>query len=376
MVRRVLVLNAGSSSLKASVLDGDAIAPVAEARANLTDPRDEAVALRQVLKALANGGAEPKSYEAVGHRIVHGGTRLTGPTLVDEAAISTIEALRNLAPLHNPAALATLAAARDALRGVPHIACFDTAFHRALDPASVIYALPYAWYADWGYRRFGFHGLSVAWAVERSGELLAQPPRDLGLLIAHLGAGCSVTAVWQGSSVATSMGMTPLEGLAMATRAGSIDPGVLLAAMREHDLSVSALEEILESRSGLLGISGRSGDMRELLEDEERNPRASLAIEIFVRSAAAGIAAAATALPRLDAIAFTGGIGERAAGVRARIVSRLASIGVPPIAAETSQVDAVLALRPLAVLRITAREDVVIAREVRSVLGGDPRRAR
>jgi len=376
MVRRVLVLNAGSSSLKASVLDGDAIAPVAEARANLTDPRDEAATLRQVFKALASGGAEPKSYEAVGHRIVHGGTRLTGPTLVDEAAISTIEALRNLAPLHNPAALATLAAARDALPGVPHIACFDTAFHRALDPASFIYALPYAWYADWGYRRFGFHGLSVAWAVERSGDLLAKPPRDLGLLIAHLGAGCSVTAVWQGSSVATSMGMTPLEGLAMATRAGSIDPGVLLAAMREHDLSVSALDEILESRSGLFGISGRSSDMRELLEDEERSPRASLAIEIFVRSAAAGIAAAATALPRLDAIAFTGGIGEHAAGVRARIVSRLASIGVPPIGAETSQVDAVLALRPLAVLRITAREDVVIAREVRSVLGGDPRRAR
>ena len=368
MVRRVLVINAGSSSLKASVLDGDTVAPVAASSVGWVDPRDEAATLRQVLEALAQAGADPRSYEAVGHRIVHGGVRFRAPALVDEDVVSGIDDLRDLAPLHNPIALRTLYAARAAFPGVPHVACFDTAFHTTLDEAAFVYALPHAWFAEWGYRRFGFHGLSAAWAVERAGALLARRPDTLGVVVAHLGSGCSVTAVRDGASVSTSMGMTPLEGLAMATRAGSVDPGVLIAAMRDHDLEVSALERVLDRESGLLGISGRSGDMRELLESEASDPRAALAIEIFVRSAAAGIAAAATALPRLDAVVFTGGIGEHASRVRARISARLAPLGVAPVATDPVEADAVLAREPVAVLRIEAREDLIVARQVRGLL--------
>lgn len=368
MLRRVLVFNAGSSSLKASVLDGDDVAPVVESNVTWADPRDEVLAVRQVLDAFAHEGADQRTVEAVGHRIVHGGARFTTPSLIDEDVLAAIDGLRDFAPLHNPLALRTVRASRDALPGIPHVACFDTAFHATLDRASFVYPLPYEWFTDWGYRRFGFHGLSVAWAVRRCGELLDRPPGELGLVVAHLGAGCSVTGVWQGRSVATSMGMTPLEGVVMATRGGSIDPGVLLAAMRDHFVDAATLETTLDRRSGLLGLSGRTGDMRELLEREATDDRAALAIEIFVRSAAAGIAASATALPRLDAIAFTGGIGENAAVIRARIARRLASLGVADVNPAQVDVDTVLVRTPVAVVRVEAREDVVIARQVRDAL--------
>lgn len=368
MLRRVLVFNAGSSSLKASVVDADGVAPTAEANANWSDPRDEALAVRRALDAFARDGIDQRTIEAVGHRIVHGGARFTTPTLIDEHVLAAIDGLRDLAPLHNPLALGTVRASRDALPGIPHVACFDTAFHATLDRASFVYPLPYEWFTEWGYRRFGFHGLSVAWAVRRCGELLGRPPGELGLVVAHLGAGCSVTGVWQGRSVSTSMGMTPLEGVVMATRGGSVDPGVLLAAMRDHAVDSAALEATLDRRSGLLGVSGRTGDMRELLEAEATDERAALAIEIFVRSAAAGIAASATALPRLDAIAFTGGIGENAAVIRARVAQRLASAGVAAVDADHVDVDTVLVRTPVAVVRVEAREDIVIARQVRDLL--------
>jgi acetate kinase len=368
MLRRVLVLNAGSSSLKASVLDDDSVAPAAESTASWTDPRDEAGTLRRSLDLLARDQVAPRSIEAVGHRIVHGGARFTAPAVVDDDVIAAISGLSALAPLHNPLALAILGAAREAFPGIPHVACFDTAFHATLDEASYVYALPFEWFTKWGYRRFGFHGLSVAWAVRRAGELLERPVAGLGLVVAHLGAGCSVTAVWQGQSVATSMGMTPLEGLVMATRVGSVDPGVLLAAMRDHAIDVATLETTLDRESGLLGVSGRTGDMRELLEAEASDERAALAIEIFVRSAGAGIAAAATALPRLDAIAFSGGIGENAEVIRARIAQRLAPLGVGVLPRDRAERDTVLVREPVAVLRIKAREDLTIAGQVRDLL--------
>ena len=369
MVRRLLILNAGSSTLKASVLDGDAVVPVAESTASWADPRDEARTLKRLLDRLARDHADAGSIEAVGHRIVHGGARFSAPTLVDDDVIAAVESLSTLAPLHNPLALATLRAAREALPGIPHVACFDTAFHSTLDPAAFVYALPYEWFTEWGYRRFGFHGLSVTWALRRTAELLQRRAPQLGLVVAHLGAGCSVTAVWQGQSVATSMGMTPLEGLVMATRGGSVDPGVLLAAMRDHAVDTAALDTALDRRSGLLGVSGRSSDMRELLASEATDERVALAIEIFVRSAAAGIAAAATGLPRLDAIAFTGGIGENAGVIRERIARRLSPLGVVGVTGGPVEVDAVLVREPVAVVRVKAREDVVIARQVRALLG-------
>jgi len=363
---RVLVLNAGSSTLKASVLARGS----EHAEANLTAPMQGASqatdALSQVLAGVVAAGVDLDSIGAVGHRVVQGGSLFTRTTLLDDSVLQRIRDLARLAPLHNPVAAEVIVAARRVLPGVPHAAAFDSAFHASLPKEAYLYALPYEWYSEWGYRRYGFHGLSVAWSIERCATLLAR--NALGVVVAHLGAGCSVTAVWQNRSASTSMGMTPLEGLVMATRAGSVDPGVLLAAQRDHGLDVPALDDLLEHRSGLLGLSGRSGDMRELLARRASDERAALAIDVFERSAAAAIAAAATALPRLDAIVFTGGIGEHAGPVRAGIVRRLAAIGVPAIEEASVDGERVLAEGPVAVLAIVAREDVVIAREVGALM--------
>jgi len=363
---RVLVLNAGSSTLKASVL----VAPGERADASTTVPMqgvaDAPDALRRALATMADQGAALPSIEAVGHRVVHGGSEFTRTTRLDDAVLEGIRALARLAPLHNPVAAEVIVAARAALPAVPHVAAFDTAFHATLPPEAFVYALPHEWFAEWGYRRYGFHGLSVSWSVDRAAALLGRS--DLGIVVAHLGAGCSVTAVWQGRSVSTSMGMTPLEGLVMGTRGGSVDPGVLLAAQRDHGLDPTALEEALEHHSGLLGLSGITADMRELLTLAPTNDRAALAIAAFERSAAAGIAAAATSLPRLDAIVFTGGIGENAASVRAGIARRLHAIGVPPLDEVSVTGDAVMVQRPIALLVIVAREDAVIARAVQQLI--------
>ncbi len=363
---RVLVLNAGSSTLKASVLDGDDDRAIAGVTTELHGVDDARGALARAFAAIAS--AAPRDVAAVGHRVVHGGTRFVAAVRVDGAVLDGIRALAPLAPLHNPVAAAVIDAAVAAMPGTPQIAVFDTSFHASLAPEAYVYALPRAWSESWGYRRYGFHGISCAWSTERAAALLGRDARELGLVVAHLGAGCSVTAVWQGRSVATSMGMTPLEGLVMATRAGSVDPGVLLAAQREHGLDADALADVLEHGSGLLGLAG-TADMRELLAAVATNADAALALAIFERAAAAGIAAAATALPRFDALVFTGGIGEHAAGVRARVVRRLRVVGLPAIGDDDVRTDAVLARGPVAVLRIETREDVVIAREARAQLG-------
>lgn len=368
MVRRVLVVNAGSSSLKVSVLDGDVVQPLGQASADWKVPRDEHATLYGLLDALRAAGIDGESIDAVGHRIVHGGTRFTGPVQIDSRVAREVAALARFAPLHNPLALRTLEAARAALPRLPHVASFDTAFHATLDPPSYVYALPYRWFSEWGYRRFGFHGLSVTWALRRSSELLGRSERELGLIVAHLGAGCSITAVWQGRSTSTSMGMTPLEGVVMGTRSGSVDPGILVAASREHALDADGLERVLDRESGLLGLSGSTSSMRELLDREGRDERAALAIEVFIRSIAAGIGAAAAALPRLDALVFTGGIGENAASVRRRICARLVVLGVALPDETEANADALLARGAVAVVRVGAREDVVVASEARRVL--------
>jgi len=369
VAKRVLVLNAGSSSLKASVLDGDATDAIARADVSgAIAAGGEEAAVRRALETLVSQGVAAASIQAVGHRVVHGGGRFVRPTVVDDAALDAIGELRSLAPLHNPVAVRVIAAARSALPARPHVAVFDTAFHSTLPPEAFVYALPYTWHSDWGYRRYGFHGISVRWAVGRAAELLGTHPADIGLVVAHLGAGCSVTAVWGGESVDTSMGMTPLEGVVMATRAGSVDPGILIAAQRDHGLDVEALAETLEHRSGLLGVSGRSGDVRVLIAAAPTDERAALALALFVRSVAAATAAAATALPRLDAIVFTGGIGEHAGELRARIARRLAPLGVPALPSSSPDEDAVLARGKVAVVRVAAREDVIVARDVRDTL--------
>lgn len=273
--------------------------------------------------------------DAVGHRVVHGGRRFVEPALVGGEVERGIEELSVLAPLHNRRALEEIRRAREALPDVPHVAVFDTAFHRTLPPAASTYAIPERWREDWDVHRYGFHGISVQWVAS---QLEAER-----LVVCHLGGGCSVTAVRDGRSVDTTMGFSPLEGVPMATRSGSIDPGALLYLLRERLLTAEELEDALEHESGLAGLSGSgSGDVREA---------SPLALDVFVHRVAAAVGAMATACGGLDVLAFTGGIGERADGVRDRIVERVRFLG------------------DFRVEVVESREELVIAAETRRLLG-------
>ncbi|HKG57908.1 MAG TPA: acetate kinase, partial [Candidatus Limnocylindrales bacterium] len=298
---RVLVLNAGSSSLKASVVDaGETIARTDTswgADASRAKGREGAVAA--VLEAFRRDGVAADTLAAVGHRVVHGGTRFTAPVTIDAATLDALDELSDLAPLHNPVAIDTIRAARTALPSLRHVACFDTAFHATLPETAAQYPLPEAWRAEWGIRRFGFHGLSVAWSVERAAEILSRPVAELNVVVAHLGSGCSVTAVPGGRSAWTSMGFTPLEGLMMGTRSGSIDPGILLHLLRTRKASRDEIEDALEHGSGLAGVSGIGSDIRELEPAAAAgDTRARLALDMFADRAAAGIAGAMTSVDR------------------------------------------------------------------------------
>jgi acetate kinase len=387
---RVLVLNPGSSSLKSSVVEASSTSEASLAWApavpaplgsidvdwgvdatTATDPADD---IRALLKRYEMAGIPTASLGAVGYRVVHGGDRFREPALVTPEVIAEVDALRALAPLHNGIAVATMRAGLAAIPQLPHVAVFDTAFHATLPEDAYRYPVPVEWYSEWGVRRYGFHGMSVAWSTERAATLLDRPAAELRLVVAHLGSGCSVTAVDGGRSVATSMGMTPLEGLMMGTRAGSVDPGIMFYLLRTGRLDADELADQLDHHSGLLGVSGRTSDVRELLALEAAGDEAAtLALRIFVRRAAECIAAAATSLSNVDAIVFTGGIGENSAGVRARIVARLGSIGVAPIPERAVWEDAVLSdgRTGSAVLRIEAREDLIVAREAARLADGD-----
>ena len=379
---RVLVLNPGSSTLKAAVLEPPDRTPLASIEvgrgSDASRDGDAATAVADALAAL-RPAVDAATIDAVGYRVVHGGPRFSGPVRIGDDVVAAIDELADLAPLHNRLAAATIRAGRSALPGVVHVAAFDTAFHATLPEDAIRYAVPALWAESWGVRRYGFHGLSVAWSTRRCAELLDRPVADLRLVVAHLGSGCSVTAVSGARSVETSMGMTPLEGLVMGTRAGSLDPGILLALLRDRRLTVEELAEGLDHRSGLLGLSGRTADVRELLLAEAAGDAAArLALAVFVRRAAAGIAAAATALDRLDAVVFTGGIGARAGPIRRRILGRLAVLGVDrdvafdvPPAADPATADDVSEPRSgPAIARIVAREDVVIAEATVEIAGG------
>jgi acetate kinase len=337
------------------------------------DPADD---IRGLLARYAEAGIATDTLGAVGYRVVHGGERFREPVVVTPEVIAAVDELRSLAPLHNGIAVATMRAGLAAIPNLPHVAVFDTAFHATLPEDAYRYPVPERWYAEWGVRRYGFHGMSVAWSAERAAALLARPANALRLVVAHLGSGCSVTATDGGRSVSTSMGMTPLEGLMMGTRSGSIDPGILFYLLGNDRLTADELADELDHGSGLLGVSGRTSDVRLLLAmAADRDPAATLALAIFVRRAAECIASAATSLPSLDAIAFTGGIGENAAGLRERIVARLAAIGVAPLPAGAApREDAAISAPGAvpAVLRIEAREDVVVARAAAALAATQP----
>jgi acetate kinase len=367
---RVLVLNTGSSSLKGSIVESVDFAAIAKAEVSLGADATKQKAIERTVRSLLSK-LDPAGIEAVGHRVVHGGTRFLSAVRVDDRVLKGIEALAEFAPLHNPLAAATIRAARAALPEVPQIAAFDTAFHASLSEEQFLYPVPWRWHREYGIRRFGFHGLSVDWSTRRAAELLGRPMGELALVVAHLGSGCSVTAVLNGQSAATSMGLTPMEGLMMGTRSGSIDPGILLYMLRTRRAGRSELETALDHESGLVGVFGRAAGMREIEKAAGAgNKRARLAIDMFVSRAAAGIASAATALPRLDALIFTGGIGEHSASVRSAIAGRLGPLGIGAVAATDIRNDAVIS-RPgssIALLRIEAREDAVIARQTAELL--------
>jgi len=332
---RVLCLNAGSSTLKTSVVVAGDEEPAEQQTDPWADNTDST--LRTALDRLGTG----TDFDAVAHRVVHGGTTYTAATLVDDVVTERLDELIELAPLHNARAVAVIHAARELLPNTPHVACFDTAFHSTLPETAWRYPVPYDWAEKWGIRRLGFHGLSVEWSVRQAAKRLNRSPSDTSVVVAHLGAGSSVTAVRNGRSTWTSMGFTPLEGLMMATRSGSIDPGVLIHLVRAGELTVEQLDQALEEQSGLLGVSGASGDMKEL-QDASANGdgRARLAIDMFIARAAEGIAAAMTWVEP-DALVFTGGIGSNDVRTREEICSRVKS-AVP-------------------VFTIDAREDVVMA---------------
>ena len=298
---------------------------------------------------------------------MHGGARFVEPTLLDDGVKAAIRDLSTLAPLHNRPALEAIEAAQSALPDVPHVAVFDTAFHATMPEEAAVYAVPQRWSEEWGVRRYGFHGLSVQWSAGRV--------RVSRLVVCHLGGGCSVTAVRDGRSVETTMGFSPLEGVPMTTRSGSIDPGALLYLLRVGHLSVDELDQALEHASGLAGLSGRSGDVRELEEAEANgDPRAQLALAVYVHRIAAAVAASAAALDGVDALVFTAGVGEHSAAVRGRVCGRLGFLGVEldPAANAAAEPDADVAAEgsPVRVHVIRAREELVIARAVRELLGG------
>jgi acetate kinase len=335
---RVLVANAGSSSLKLSLLDGD--------DTELWRASD-AVALSEL----------PQRPDVVGHRIVHGGERFRSAVRLDDEVLAALRELTALAPLHQPKSLAAVDAVSAALPDVAAVACFDTAFHATLPPAAATYALPREWRERYRVRRYGFHGLSHAYAGRRARELV---PGARRLVTCHLGAGASLCAVLDGRSIDTTMGFTPLEGLTMATRSGSVDPGLLLWLQEQVPLTPAELASVLEHESGLQALAG-TADMREVLERDDADAR--LALEVYVHRLRAGIASMAAALGGLDALVFTGGVGENAQRVRELACAGLGHLGVESEASTTA---------PVAVLVLHAREDLEIARQVRALLRADP----
>ena len=287
---------------------------------------------------------------------MHGGARFREPVVIDDAVRAEIAALEALAPLHNAPALRAIEEAQRSLPDVPHVAVFDTAFHATIPDEAATYAVPQRW-RDWGVRRYGFHGLSVQWAAERV--------RAERLIVCHLGGGSSVTAVRNGRSIDTTMGFTPLEGVPMTTRSGSLDPGAIIYLLRERGVDVDELEHALNRESGLKALGGGSGDMREIVA-----VGGGLALDVFAYHVAAAVAAMSAALGGLDALVFTAGIGERAPLVRARICERLAFLGVELDAArnERAEPDCAISAGAVVVHVLRAREELVAARAARTLL--------
>jgi acetate kinase len=368
----ILALNAGSSSVKYALFEGGSREPF---ESGVVDLERESIgygeaAGRAVAAAReAAGSAGPRPIDAVGHRIVHGGSRFRSSVLIDGAVERAIGELAALAPLHNPPALEVLEAARRALPDVPHVAAFDTAFFSDLPQRAHVYPVPWEWYSRHGIRRYGFHGLSHEGSALRVAELAKERPARR-LVACHLGQGCSAAAIDDGKAAATTMGLTPIEGLMMGSRSGSIDPGILIEMMRAEGerLDAKGIESALLHHSGLLGVSGVSSDFRKVeAAAREGNARARLALEMYSDRIGSAIAALASVLGGLDALAFTGGVGEHSAFLRAAACERLSFMGIllDPKRNTAATADAEIGAGAVRVFALRSREEWMIARETR-----------
>jgi acetate kinase len=346
MSDNTLVINCGSSSLKFAVFDTSAgkclikglAEPLRSERPTLswsTDKEKQSIDLPAgadltfALETISGKLLSNIEIKAIGHRVVHGAEKFKSSALIDEAMIAQVEACNHLAPLHNPANLLGIRIAKKVFKDVPHVGVFDTAFHQSIPKEAYIYPIPYEYYTELGVRRYGFHGTSHHYIYRQAAARLGKSVNDTAIISVHLGNGCSATAAQGGESRDTTMGLTPLEGLVMGTRCGDIDPSIHGFLCREKGLKIEEVDEILNKKSGLLGISGVSNDMREILKSvDEGNERSKLALDIFIFRLAKSIAALRVSLDSCDAIIFTGGIGEHNALIRKRVLDRLSYLGV------------------------------------------------
>lgn len=346
----VLVLNCGSSSVKFALYDPESRSRLLNGLAERVGTEDAAITIKfpdtpvtltgltrtdhhgvldRVLTELSGWQAEHGiTITAVGHRLVHGGEEFSSSVLLTDEALAAVQRCSPLAPLHNPANLAGVEAALVALPDVPQVGVFDTAFHQTMPPVAYRYAVPPEWYAELGVRRYGFHGTSHRYVSAAAAEMLNRPLAELRMVTAHLGNGSSLAAIRDGVSVDTSMGLTPLEGLVMGTRSGDLDPGILGYVADQTGADITAITDDLNKRSGLLGLSELSNDMRELVEASDGgNEKATLALDVFSYRLAKYVAALAVPLGGLDTLVFTGGIGENSQPIRARVLAHLAYLG-------------------------------------------------
>lgn len=389
-----LVLNTGSSSLKFGLFDVNASEALVHGSINwqgdeaeLTvqvgngpktkhpcDASDPGGAAARAIQTILDSGCDPKAIAGVGHRIVHGGIKFQASVRIDAAVEADIQQLTELAPLHNPPALAGLTSAQQLLPDVPQVAVFDTAFFKDLPPEAMTLPVPRQWTDDWGIRRFGFHGISHQYCASRAAEILSKPADSLRLVVCHLGNGCSASAIRGGKPIDTSMSFTPLDGLMMGTRSGSIDPGVVLYLLKEGKIDRDGIDDSLNHKSGLIGVSGVSSDYQKVeAAANAGDNQARLALAIYVARVRATIGAMAATLGGVDALVFAAGVGEHSSTFRATACANLDFMGVrlDPALNDAHPLDADIAAAVAAVriLVIHTREELVIAREVRRVLG-------
>ena len=398
---KILVLNCGSSSVKYKLIDTDAEKTLAEGGVEKIglpdgflkfkrpdgskeikdlghiDHRQAVQAILEILTAPKEGCIKSFSeIDAVGHRVVHGGEKFNKSVLITDEVIQQVKDCYPLAPLHNPANITGIEAITSLMPGVPQVGVFDTAFHQTMPAKSYMYPLPYKYYLEDGVRRYGFHGTSHRYVSARAAEFLGRDINNLKMVTCHIGNGGSITAVLNGKSVDTSMGLTPTEGLMMGTRVGDVDPGVITFLMEKHNLNAKEVQTLINKESGVLGVSGISNDMREIeAADNAGDPRAHLALEIYEQRIIKYVGAYAAEMGGLDVIVFTGGVGENQTGVRKNVCAPLGFMGVElneELNAKTRGTETLISTpaSKVAVVVIPTDEELMIARDTREIVEG------